>query len=55
MELVLQILRAAPSGRAMAHAVATVHRAEGVAGQVLAGHLYRSGNAHVRALLAGRG
>ncbi|WP_327735904.1 hypothetical protein OG749_21010 [Streptomyces nojiriensis] len=32
-----------------------VHRAEGVAGQVPAGHLYRSGNAHVRALLAGRG
>ncbi|MFA7768703.1 hypothetical protein [Streptomyces sp. NRRL S-448] len=55
VELVLQILRAAPSGRAMAHAVAAVHRAKGPAGQVLAGQLYRSGTAHVRALLGGRG
>ncbi|MFJ6484474.1 MULTISPECIES: hypothetical protein [unclassified Streptomyces] len=54
VELVLQILRAAPSGRVMAHAVAAVHRADGPAGQALADHLYRSGNAHVRTLLAGR-
>ncbi|WP_405830584.1 hypothetical protein [Streptomyces sp. NBC_00105] len=51
VELVLRVLRAAPSGRAMAHAVAAVHRAKGPAGRVLADHLYRSGNAHVRALL----
>ncbi|MDX3534659.1 hypothetical protein PV721_09810 [Streptomyces sp. MB09-01] len=55
VELVLQILRAAPAGRTMAHAVAAVHRAKGPAGQVLADHLYLSGNAHVRALLAERG
>ncbi|WP_328962904.1 hypothetical protein [Streptomyces virginiae] len=55
VELVLQILRAAPSGRTMAHAVAAAHRAKGPAGQALAADLYRSGNAHVRALLAGRG
>ncbi|MGZ9931500.1 hypothetical protein ACXNSR_16600 [Streptomyces sp. NC-S4] len=55
VELVLRILRAAPSGRAMAHAVAAVHRAEGPAGQVLAGHMRLSGNAHVQVLLAGRG
>ncbi|MFF4266934.1 hypothetical protein [Streptomyces virginiae] len=55
VELVLEILRAAPSGRAMAHAVAAVHRAQGPAGQALAADLYRSGTAHVRALLAGRG
>ncbi|MEU7727839.1 hypothetical protein AB0B78_21755 [Streptomyces sp. NPDC040724] len=51
VELVLRILRAAPAGRTMAHAVAAVHRAKGPAGQVLADHLYGSGNAHVRALL----
>ncbi|WP_404959577.1 hypothetical protein [Streptomyces sp. 147326] len=55
VELVLRILRAAPAGRTMAHAVAAVHRAKGPAGQVLADHLYRSGNAHVRALLAEHG
>ncbi|MEU9084716.1 hypothetical protein [Streptomyces sp. NPDC048357] len=55
VELVLRILRAAPPGRIMVHAVAAVHRAEGPAGQVPADHLYVSGNAHVRALLAGRG
>ncbi|MER6313649.1 hypothetical protein ABT237_07750 [Streptomyces sp. NPDC001581] len=51
VELVLRILRAAPAGRTMAHAVAAVHRAKGPAGQVLADHLYRGGTAHVRALL----
>ncbi|MEY2231590.1 hypothetical protein [Streptomyces sp. BF23-19] len=54
VELVLRILRAAPSDRAMAFAVAAAHRAKGPAGQVLADHLHRDGNARVRALLADR-
>ncbi|MER6250804.1 hypothetical protein ABT224_05365 [Streptomyces sp. NPDC001584] len=55
VELILQILRAAPSGRTMAHAVAAVHRAEGPAKNVLADYLYLNGSAHVRTLLADRG
>ncbi|MER7824309.1 hypothetical protein ABTX85_17295 [Streptomyces sp. NPDC096097] len=55
VDLVLRILRAAPSDRAMAFAVTTAHRAKGSAGQVLADHLHRDGNARVRALLAVRG
>ncbi|WP_190620364.1 hypothetical protein [Streptomyces venezuelae] len=36
--LVLEILRASPSGHAVARAVVAVHRAEGPAGEVPAGH-----------------
>lgn len=54
VNLVMRILRAAPTGRTMAHAVAATHRAKGPAGQTLADYLYLSGDAHVRALLADR-
>ncbi|WP_327281466.1 MULTISPECIES: hypothetical protein [unclassified Streptomyces] len=52
MGLIRRILDAAPSHRAMAHAVAAVHRAKGPVGRALAEILSASGTARVRKLLA---
>ncbi|MCX5193069.1 hypothetical protein OOK31_04040 [Streptomyces sp. NBC_00249] len=52
VDLIMQILHAAPADRTMIHAVTGVYRATGPAGRSLAEYLALTGNERVRSLLA---